>query len=71
MKCEIIGGKLLCRIVCSDGTYEETEKWLQETSPSGTSANWCMPTKKQMAEHPNWSPVKCAEGKGTHYFFIC
>lgn len=52
--------------VCSEGTREEALEWLQENSPAGTTGNW------QVDERKNVAPVQCADdATRMHYVFKC
>jgi len=64
---EVVGQRLLGIIVCSSGTEDEALDWVRVHSPAGTMNNWAK------VEDPaeNQRPLPCADGKGTHFFFIC
>ena len=64
---EVAKQYLLGIIVCSSGTEDEALEWVRSYSPAGTTNNWCkIDNPKQ-----NELPIKCGEGKGTHYLFVC
>lgn len=64
---EIVKIYLLGIVVCSSGSEDEALEWVRVNSSAGTMNNWC----KIDSPKENELPVKCSEGKGTHYLFTC
>lgn len=56
---------MFLKFVCSKLDVETLTREVNRREPSGTENGW------HLSDRENQQPIKCQDGKGTHYVFVC